>query len=95
MRLVGNAVDPVPLTVSVEKVADGQFKVVVPTGAPFEIVLPLTVTNGSISGGVTTVTIPVGSVKSEVLTVYPHPWHNICCCCRCRTVTYATPESLG
>ena len=73
VRLVGNAVDPVPLTISVKKVADGQFKVVVPTGAPFEIVLPLTVTNGSLSGDVTTVTIPVGSVESEVLTVTRTP----------------------
>ena len=64
-----NPVDPLPLTVSLEKVADGQFKAVAPTGAPFDIVLPLTVTDGSISGGATSVTIPVGSVESETLTV--------------------------
>ena len=58
-----------PLTVSLEKVADGQFKAVAPTGAPFDIVLPLSVTDGSISGGATSLTIPAGSVESGTLTV--------------------------
>ena len=71
-----NPVDPLPLTVSLEKVADGQFKAVAPTGAPFEIVLPLTVTDGSISGGATSLTIPVGSVESETLTVTRTPGTN-------------------
>ena len=69
LSLAGNAVDPFSLTVSLEKVSDGQFKAVTPTGAPFAIVLPLTVTNGSISSGATSITIPVGSVESGTLTV--------------------------
>ena len=69
LNLSGNAVDPLPLTVSLEKVGNGQFKAVAPTGAPFDIVLPLTVVNGSINGGVTTTTIPKGSVESGTLTV--------------------------
>ena len=69
LRLWGNAVNPLPLTVSLQKVADGQFKAVAPAGAPFDIVLPLTVTNGSISGGATSITIPIGSVESDTLTV--------------------------
>ena len=69
LRLNGNAVNPIPLTVSLEKVGDNQFKAVVASGAPFEIVLPVTVTNGSITGGATTITIPVGSVESDTLTV--------------------------
>ena len=69
LYLYGNAVDPLPLTVSLEKVGTDQVKAVAPTGAPFEIVLPLTVTNGSISGGATTITIPAGSLESESLTV--------------------------
>ena len=64
-----NAVDPLPLTVSLEKVADGQFKAVAPAGAPFDIVLPLTVTNGSISGGASSITISKGSTESSTLTV--------------------------
>ena len=63
------AVDSLPLTVSLEKVGEGQFKAVAPTGAPFDIALPLNVTNGSLSGGATTITIPAGSVESEILTV--------------------------
>ena len=49
--------------------ADNQFKAVAPAGAPFDIILPLTVTNGSIDGGATTITILKGSVESEALTV--------------------------
>ena len=69
LHLNDNAVDPLLLTVSLEKVGTDQVKAVAPTGAPFEIVLPLTVTNGSISGGATTITIPAGSLESESLTV--------------------------
>ena len=68
LRLGGNSVDPLPLTLSLEKVADGQFKAVAPTGAPFDIIIPLNVANGSISGGATTITIPKGSVESQPLT---------------------------
>ena len=68
-----NPVDPLPLTVSLEKVAEGQFKAVALTGAPFDIVLPIHVTNGSVTGGATTLTIPAGSVESETLTVTRTP----------------------
>ena len=68
-----NPVDPLPLTVSLEKVGDAQFKAVAPAGAPFEIVLPIAVTNGSISGGTTTLTIPAGSVESDTLTITRTP----------------------
>ena len=73
LRLESNTVDPLSLTISLEKVADGQFKAVTPTGAPFEIVLPLTIANGSISGGSTTIPIPAGSVESAALTVTRTP----------------------
>ena len=68
-----NPVDPLLLTVSLEKVADGQFKAVAPAGAPFDIVLPLRVVNGSIDGGAATIAIPAGSVESETLTVTRTP----------------------
>ena len=64
-----NAVDPLPLIVSLEKVGVGQFKAVAPAGAPFDIVLPLSVTNGTIDGGAASITTPIGSVESETLTV--------------------------
>ena len=51
LPLYGNAVNPLPLTVSLEKVGTDQIKAVAPTGAPFDIILPLSVTNGSIYGG--------------------------------------------
>ncbi len=69
LRLGGNPVDPLPLNVSLEKVGTNQFKAVAPAGAPFDVVLPLSVTNGSISGAATTITIPRGSVESQPLTV--------------------------
>ena len=69
VRLGRNAVDPLPITVRLEKVVEGQFRVVVPTGATFNYVLPINVANGSINGGVTTVTIPQGTMMSEILTV--------------------------
>ncbi len=69
LRLGRNAVDPLPLTVSLEKVGEGQFKAIAPTGAPFDIVLPVSARNGSISGGANTLTIPKGSVESTSLTV--------------------------
>ena len=73
LRLGGNSVTPLPLPVSLVVVAEGQFKAVAPTGAPFDMVLPLIVTNGSISGGATTVTIPKGSIESTPFTVIPTP----------------------
>ena len=44
--LYGNAVNPLPLPVSLEAVGNGAFKAVASTGAPFDIVLPLVVSNG-------------------------------------------------
>ena len=73
LRLSGNSVDPLPLTVSLEKVGTGRFKAGAPTGAPFDIVVPISVTNGSITGGATSITIPTGSVESDTLTVTRTP----------------------
>ena len=61
------------ITVSLEKVSGNQFKATTATGAPFNIVLPITVTNGSIDGGATTITIAAGSTESGLLTVSPTP----------------------
>ena len=69
VRLGRNAIDPLPFVVSLEKVGNGQFKAVAPAGALFNIVLHITLTNGSVTGGVTTVTIPQGSRMSDALTV--------------------------
>ena len=69
LRLGGNVLDPMPLIVFLQNVGMGQFKVVITTGAPFTIVLPINVTNGSMSSGATSVTIPQGSMTSETFTV--------------------------
>ena len=89
LNLSGNAVDPMPLTVSLEKVADGQFKATAPTGAPFDIVLSLNVTNGTINGGATTITIPAGSVESDPPHRNSHVRHNPTCHRRHRDVAGA------
>ena len=65
----GNAVNLVPLSVTLKKVKDGQFKAVAHSGAPFDMVLAITVVNGSIGPGATTITIPKGSVESQPLNV--------------------------
>ena len=64
-----NSVDPLPITVSLKTVEAGQFTATVHTGAPFNITLPLSVTNGSISGGADSITVSTGSLESEPLTV--------------------------
>ena len=69
LYLDDNTVDPLPLPINLESVQSGVFKAVAPTGAPFDIVVPITVTNGTISGGATSLTISKGSVESTSLTV--------------------------
>ena len=69
LRLGGNTVDPLPITITLEKSEDGQFKAIVPTGAPFDIVLPISATNGSIADSATSLTIAKGSTESSAVTV--------------------------
>lgn len=74
LDLTDNLIDPLPLTVSLERFEDDQFKAVTPTGAPFELVLPVNVSGpGAIAGGATTITIPIGSVESAPLAVARTP----------------------
>ena len=72
LYLIGNTVS-LSIAVSLEKVGGNQFKATTATGAPFNLVLPITVTNGSIDDSATTVTIPAGSIESEPLTVIRTP----------------------
>ncbi len=69
IELYGNSVDPMVVTVSLEKVGNNGFKATVSAGAPFTMALPVTVANGSIDGGATTLRIPVGAVESGAVTV--------------------------
>ena len=68
LNLSGNSVSPLPLTVSLQQVGENQIKVLVPTGAPFNITLPITVANGNLNASVA-LTIPIGSVESSTQTI--------------------------
>ncbi len=69
LQLQWNPVDPLPITVSLESTGTGQFVAKAHTGAPFDIVLPLRLSNGEIDGGEGSITIPQGSVESGALSV--------------------------
>ncbi len=69
LELDGNPGAPLPVAVSLASAGEGQFKAVMPTGAPFTVTLPVSVANGVIDGGATALTIPVGAVESEALSV--------------------------
>ncbi len=66
LDLKGNRVDPLPLELSLEIVGDDQIKAIAPTGAPFALELPLTVSSGAEVAGDTanSITIPAGAVES-------------------------------
>ena len=69
LEVQDNSVDPMVVTVSLEKVGDNEFKATAPSGAPFTMTLPVSVANGSIDGGATTIGIPAGAVESGPLAV--------------------------
>ena len=74
-----NTIDSLEMTVSLEKVAGrgfGAFRAIAPTAAPFDMRLPIRITNGRIVGGATALTIPQGSVESETFTVIRTPGTN-------------------
>ena len=61
------------IVVSLEQIEENQFKATAPTGAPFNIVLPFSITNGTVDGAANTVMIPAGSIESEPLVVTRTP----------------------
>ena len=69
LHLQGNSVDPLVASVSLEVGTGLEFKAIVPVGAPFDIVLPINVTNGVLTGGATSVTIPAGATESAFVSV--------------------------
>ena len=70
LELESNTVDPLPITISLESGASGQFKAKAHTGAPFGMILPLYVFNGTIDSGASSIEISRGSVESlDILTV--------------------------
>ncbi|MCG9129033.1 leucine-rich repeat domain-containing protein [Candidatus Poribacteria bacterium] len=71
LRLGGNTVDPFSLTISIQKVVEDQFKIGIPTGAPFKIVVQVNVVNGTFGDNATTAAIPKGSIESNSVSVTP------------------------
>ena len=64
-----NPVHPLLLTVTVEMAGSDRVRAKVPAGAPFALSLPVSVTNGGLAGGVSTLEITAGAVAGEAVTV--------------------------
>ncbi len=63
-----NTTDPLKFTVNL--VLDGSsVKVQIPIGVPKDVDIPITITNGSLSGDVTSIRVLKGSVESEAVAV--------------------------
>ena len=61
-------VDPLPMSVSLEKVGTSQFKAVAPTGVPYDLSLPVSISSaGEIQGNAEEIRILAGSVESAAL----------------------------
>ena len=71
LYLEGNSADPMVLAVSLELDEQDRVRALAPAGAPFDIVLTLSVANGSLEGGADTLTIPTGATGSAPLQVNP------------------------
>ena len=69
LRMQDNTVDPIPLTVTLEKDGDDGFRARVREGAPFDVEVMLTINGGTIDGGATTLTVAKGSTTSGTLEV--------------------------
>ena len=70
LEIQGNILDPLPLGITLRKMGDTQFKAIAPSGAPFDLVLPITVSeSGAIGDAVNTLTIPSGVTESKALNV--------------------------
>ena len=67
--LQNNRVDPLPITISLEWIGEDGIKARANTGAPFDIVLPLRVANGTIVGGASHITIPAGRGAGDTLRI--------------------------
>ena len=72
LRLDGN-LRRLPISVSLEQVGEGQLSAQAHTGAPFEIVLPITLVSGEIDGNTSSIVISAGSLESAVHTIARRP----------------------
>ena len=65
----GNPTDPLPLTVTLEKVGTDRVRAKVLAGAPFAVDIPVTVVGGTLAGGATMLRVAAGSVDGAPVTV--------------------------
>ena len=73
LLLGGSFAGPLPVNVTLDWVDPGRFQARVPTGAPFEMRIPITVTNGMFDGDSSHLTIPAGRGASDVFSVSRRP----------------------
>ena len=69
LTLDGNLTDPLPLTVTLEKVEDGQVRAKVLAGAPSDLILPVSVENGTLASGARGLRVAKGSVAGAPVSV--------------------------
>ena len=70
LNLRSNRVDPLPVSVSLRMDTDNAITANVPIGAPFTLVVPISVSEaGTLEGDASTITISVGKVESESVAV--------------------------
>ena len=68
LGLDGNAVDPLPIPVTLQ-LSGSLVQASIPVGAPFETFVPIRVNNGTLAGGVTGVTVSQGDTEGTTLGV--------------------------
>ena len=69
LSLGGNPTDPLPFTVTVEKVGTNQVRAKVLAGAPFAVDIPVTVVDGTLAAGATMLRVAAGAVEGTAVTV--------------------------
>ena len=69
LTMGGNPTDPLPLTVTVEKVGTDQVRAKVLAGAPFAVDIPVTLVNGTLAGSATALSVAAGAVDGTAVTV--------------------------
>ena len=73
VRMQHNDVDPLAITATLEKDGAHGFRARVHEGAPFDIVLPITISGGTIDGGATALTVAKGTTASTTVEVTRTP----------------------
>ena len=73
LRLSRNLLQPFPVAVSLKAVEKNQFRAEMPTGAPFNITVSVTITGGTVPRDTFNLKIPIGKLFSQTVTVGQTP----------------------